>query len=163
MSLCRTPNSAAVVSNSMRRRRLLLEKRLVNSKPLSVWTHSTLMPRRTYHFTSRFRKSAEELDTLARIGHLLIGFGLIFLLFLTSRKQSQLLHNPVQALRAPAIASLLQMPPELNQTQARIPAAHVSDQLQLILGMLIRMAVRPFGLTVILYMIAKTKSLCYTL
>ena len=104
-----------------------------------------------------------HLNPLARIGHLLIGFGLIFLLFLTIRKQSQLLHNPVQALGVPAIASLLRMPPELNQTQARIPAAHISDQLQLILGMLIRMAVRPFGLTVILYMIAKTKSLCYTL
>ena len=40
--------------------RLLLEKRLVNSKPLPVWTHSTRMPRRAYHFTSFLRKSAEE-------------------------------------------------------------------------------------------------------
>ena len=32
-----------------RETRLLLEKRLVNSKPLSVWTHSTRIPRRTYH------------------------------------------------------------------------------------------------------------------
>ena len=35
-------------------------KRFVNSKPLLVWTHFTWMPLRAYHFTSRFRKSAEE-------------------------------------------------------------------------------------------------------
>ena len=35
-------------------------KRFVNSKPLSVWTHFTWMPLWAYHFTSRFRKSAEE-------------------------------------------------------------------------------------------------------
>ena len=46
MSLCRMPSSAAVFSNSVGRSRLLLEKRLVNSKPLSVWTHSTCMPLR---------------------------------------------------------------------------------------------------------------------
>lgn len=58
-------------------------------------------------FTSRLRKSAEKLDTRARIGPLLVGLELIFLLFLTRRKQPQLLPNPVQAFRAPAIASLL--------------------------------------------------------
>ena len=35
-------------------------KRLINSKPSSVRTHSARMPLWTYHFTSRFRKSAEE-------------------------------------------------------------------------------------------------------
>ena len=35
-------------------------KAVGNSKPLSVWTHSTWMPRRAYHFTSFFKKSAEE-------------------------------------------------------------------------------------------------------
>lgn len=40
--------------------RLLLEKRLVNSKPLSIWTYSARIPLRAYHFTSRFKKSAEE-------------------------------------------------------------------------------------------------------
>lgn len=39
---------------------LLLEKRLVNSNPLSVWTHSTRIPRREYHLNNFFRKSAEE-------------------------------------------------------------------------------------------------------
>ena len=35
-------------------------KRLVNSKPLSVWIHSMRVPLRAYHLTKRFRKSAEE-------------------------------------------------------------------------------------------------------
>ena len=39
---------------------LLLEKRFVNSNPLSVCTHSTRMPRRAYQLVSRLRKSAEE-------------------------------------------------------------------------------------------------------
>ena len=43
------PSSAADFSNSVCKSRLLLEKRLVNSKPLSVWTHSIWMPRRAYH------------------------------------------------------------------------------------------------------------------
>ena len=51
---------AAVCSKRVGRSRLLLENRLVNSKPLSVWTHSTRMPRRAYHFHNFFRKSAEE-------------------------------------------------------------------------------------------------------
>ena len=69
----------AVMSGSVRTNQLMLDtqlgggflkkgleipvtvrKRLVNSKPLSVWTHSTRIPLRAYHFTNRFRKSAEE-------------------------------------------------------------------------------------------------------
>ena len=50
----------AQLGNSVCKSRLLLEKRLVNSKPLSVWTHSTRMPRRAYHAVSLRRKSAEE-------------------------------------------------------------------------------------------------------
>ena len=53
-------SSAAVASNRVGMSLLLLEKRLVNSKPLSVWTHSTRMPRRTYHLNNLFKKSAEE-------------------------------------------------------------------------------------------------------
>ena len=43
-------------SNRVGRFRLLMEKRLVNAKPLSVWTHSTRMPLRAYHLQSLFRK-----------------------------------------------------------------------------------------------------------
>ena len=42
------------------RSRWLWEKRLVNAKPLSVWTHSTAMPLRAKCLTTLFRKSAEE-------------------------------------------------------------------------------------------------------
>ena len=60
MSLYRIPNSAAVVSKSMGRSHLLLEKRLVNSKLLSIWTHSAWIPRRAYHLNNFFRKSTKE-------------------------------------------------------------------------------------------------------
>ena len=54
------PQLAAADSNKVVRSLLLLEKRLVNSNPLSVWTHSTRIPRRAYHLNNFFRKSAEE-------------------------------------------------------------------------------------------------------
>ena len=41
MSLCRIPDLAAAASNRVGSSCLLLEKRLVNSKPLSVRKHST--------------------------------------------------------------------------------------------------------------------------
>lgn len=47
-------------SNKMVKSRLELEKRLVNSKPLSVWTHSTVMPLRRNYSTALIRKLAEE-------------------------------------------------------------------------------------------------------
>ena len=56
----RTPNSEAVDSNRDGRSCLPVRKRFVNSGPLSVWTHSTRMPRRAYQRTSFLRKSAEE-------------------------------------------------------------------------------------------------------
>ncbi len=59
-SLVANAKIAAVASNSVGKSLWLLEKRLVNSKPLSVWMHSTWMPRRAYHLTNFFRKSAEE-------------------------------------------------------------------------------------------------------
>lgn len=33
---------------------------VLNSEPLSIWTHSILMPWRLYHFTARIRKLADE-------------------------------------------------------------------------------------------------------
>ncbi len=60
MSLWRIPSLVAAASNRVGSFRLLLEKRLVNSKPLSVWTRSTRMPLRAYHWNNLFRKSAEE-------------------------------------------------------------------------------------------------------
>lgn len=54
------PRRCAVASNKEVKSRLELEKRLVNSKPLSVWTHFTEMPLRLNHLTVLVRKSAEE-------------------------------------------------------------------------------------------------------
>ena len=50
---------SSVFSNSVGKSRLLLEKRLVNSKPLSVCIHSTVIPRRAYYVVSLRRKFAE--------------------------------------------------------------------------------------------------------
>ena len=55
-----TQSVAAVASNRVGRSCLLLEKRLVNSKLLSIWTHWTRMPLRAYYLPSLLRKSAEE-------------------------------------------------------------------------------------------------------
>ena len=56
----RMPRSEAVFSNREGQFCLPERKRLVNSGPLSVWTHSTRMPRRAYQRTSFLRKLAEE-------------------------------------------------------------------------------------------------------
>lgn len=50
----------AVFSKRVGISRLLLEKQLVSSKPLSAWTHSTWIPLRAYHFIKRLRKSVWE-------------------------------------------------------------------------------------------------------
>lgn len=55
INLCRAPISAAVFLKSVLIFRLLLEKRLVNSNPLSVRTHSTRTSLRAYHLTKRLR------------------------------------------------------------------------------------------------------------
>lgn len=83
------------------------------------------------------------LDPLAGIGHLLIRLGFICFLLLSPRKQPQLAHNPEQALRAAGITSFPQPVPQFHHAQVWIAAAHVPDQLQLCLRMLVRMAVRP--------------------
>lgn len=68
-----------------------------------------------------------HLDTLAGIGHLLVGLWPVggFLLF--RREHSQLPHYPEQALRAAGVAPLPQTVPQLYHTQIWIAAAHVPD------------------------------------
>ena len=54
------PSSAAVLSKSVTGSRFDCAKRLVNSNPLSVWTHSTIKPcflKKAYVFLKKF---AEE-------------------------------------------------------------------------------------------------------
>ncbi len=60
ISLCRIPSRAASASNSVGNSLRLLANRFVNSKPLSVCTHSTVIPLRLNAATTFRRKSAEE-------------------------------------------------------------------------------------------------------
>ena len=87
-----------------------------------------------------------HLDTLAGIGHLLVGLGLVSWFLLFRREQPQLSHDPEQALRAAGIAPLPQPVPQFHHAEAGVPAAHVPDQLQLRLCVLVGMAVGPPGL-----------------
>ena len=86
-----------------------------------------------------------HLDTLAGIGHLLVGLWLAGRFLLFRREQPQLSHYPEQALRAAGVAALSQPVPQLHHTQLGISPAHVPDQLQLRLCVLVGMAVGPPG------------------
>ena len=87
-----------------------------------------------------------HLDPLAGIGHLLVRFGFARLFLLSCGKQAQFPHDPEQALRASGIATLAQPVPQLHHTKVWIAAAHIPDQLQLRLCVLVGMAVGASGL-----------------
>lgn len=87
-----------------------------------------------------------RLDTLAWIGHLLVRLGSVCFFLLCHGKQSQFAHHPEQALRPAGIAPFPQPVPQFHQAKARIAAAHVPDQLQFCLCVLIWMAAGPPGL-----------------
>ena len=86
-----------------------------------------------------------HLDTLAGIGHLLVRLGLVGRLLLRLRKQTQRPHDTEQALRAAGVAPLPQPVPQFHHTEVRIPAAHVPNQLQFRLCVLVRVVMRPPG------------------
>ena len=88
-----------------------------------------------------------HLDTLARIRHLPVRLGFVRFLLLRGRKQPQPAQNAEQALRTAGIASLTQPVPQLHHAQVGIAAAHIPDQFQLRLCVLVGMAVGPSGLT----------------
>lgn len=87
-----------------------------------------------------------HLNTLAGIVHLLIRLWFIWLFLTGRRKQTQFPHDPEQTLWPAGIATLPQSVPQFHHTQVWIPAAHISDQLQFSLCVLLRMAVRSPGL-----------------
>ena len=87
-----------------------------------------------------------HLNPLAWIGHLLIRLGFVRFFLLGGRKQPQFTHDPEQALRAADVAPLPQPVPQFHHAQVWIAAAHIPDQLQLRLCVLVGMAVRPPGL-----------------
>lgn len=88
-----------------------------------------------------------HLDTFTRIGHLLVGFGVVRLFLLCRGKQPQFSHDSKQAFRTARIATPPQAMPQLHHTQRRIPTAHIPDQLQLCFCVLVGVAVGSSGLT----------------
>ena len=87
-----------------------------------------------------------HLDTLAGVGHLLVRFRNVSFFLLFPGKHPQFSHHAEQALGPAGITTFLQATPKLQQTQVRIAAAHVPDQLQLRFCVLVWMAVGTPGL-----------------
>ena len=83
-----------------------------------------------------------DLDPLARITHLLIGFWNILGIWQLHRHLTALSQETIQAGDGACIASLPQLYPEDHQAGVRIPAAHVLDELDLFGAVLVWMAVR---------------------
>ncbi len=83
-----------------------------------------------------------HLNLFSRTSHLLVRFGCVSLFLLLLREHPQFAHDTKQALGPASIAALFQTVPQLHQTELGIAAAHISDQLQLRIGMLVWMAVR---------------------
>ena len=86
-----------------------------------------------------------HLNALAGVRHLLIRLWFILLFRLFRRKQSQFAHDAEQTFRTTAIAALPQPMPQLEHSERRIAAAHISDELQLVFRVLIWVAVRTSG------------------
>lgn len=86
-----------------------------------------------------------DLDTLAGVGHLLVGLGLVWLLLWALRQSAKALKHPVQAFRAARIPALLEPAPQVDESQIGISSPHIPNQLQFRLCMLIGMRMRPLG------------------
>lgn len=67
--------------------------------------------------TARARNNLDvNLNTLSRIGHLLIGFRAVRLLFGLLRQSTHTFQYPVQAFRAASVSAFLQPAPQVDQT-----------------------------------------------
>jgi len=96
--------------------------------------------------TARARNNLDvNLNTLSRIGHLLIGFRAVRLLFGLLRQSTHTLKHPVQAFRAASVSAFLQPAPQVDESQIGISPPHIPNQLQFRLCMLIGMRMRPLG------------------
>ena len=87
-----------------------------------------------------------HLHALSGMGHLLVRLGFVCIFRLFGWKQAHFAHDTEQAFRAAGVAALPQAVPEFDHAQGWIPAAHIADELQLGLCMLVGVAVRPYGL-----------------
>lgn len=82
-----------------------------------------------------------DLTFLAGILHLFVGFGFLFGVRKLDWFSVDPAQNTVQARDRSGIAPLTQFDPEHYQTGVRIPAAHILDELDFSICMLVRMAV----------------------
>ena len=82
------------------------------------------------------------LNTLTRIGHLFIRFGLIGWLCQSLRKQSQPFEDSIKALDAAGITMFAKSVPKLGKTELWIAPPHISDEFQLIRRMLVGVVMR---------------------
>ena len=96
--------------------------------------------------TARARNNLDvNLNTLARIGHLLIGFRAVRLLFGLLRQSTHTFQYPVQAFRAARIPALLEPAPQVDESQIGISPPHIPNQLQFLFCMLVGMGMRALG------------------
>jgi len=86
-----------------------------------------------------------NLNALARVLHLFVGFGDILGIWQFYCHLAASGKHSIQARYRSAVASLTQLDPEYNKTGIWISAPHITDQLQLSLGVLIGVAVRSMG------------------
>ena len=77
-----------------------------------------------------------DLDALTGISHLLIGLGDILLLWTGSGEHIEFSHGAEQGYQAASISSPSEPSPQLRHPKPRIPPPHISDQLDLGVGML---------------------------
>ena len=88
-----------------------------------------------------------DLDTLARIFHLFVGLGFVLFLWLLLLRQPLAAQHSPQAFYAAFVSTTSQSCPQFNDAECRIAPAHIADEYQFFLGMLVRMAVRLSGMT----------------
>ena len=92
--------------------------------------------------TRLWNKFDINLAPLSWILHLFVRFGFLFRVGQFYRFTVQPAQNTVQTGDGSGIASLAQLDPEHHQTGVRVPAAHVLDELDLGICMLVRVVVR---------------------
>ena len=87
-----------------------------------------------------------HLNALTGVGHLLIKLWFVCFFRLFWRKHTHFTHNTEQALRTMGVGPLPQPVPQLDHAEVRISAAHVANEFQLGLRVLVWMAVGASGL-----------------
>lgn len=76
-----------------------------------------------------------DLDTQTGMINGFVRLRFVFLLHLLICCHAFLTHNPLEAFTAAGISSLSQPAPQIDQTDARIAAVHVTDELEFSMGM----------------------------